>query len=370
MRILIISHEFLGTGGGNTIDNLSKSFSKLGNNVDIITSKYDYNYTKYKNVRVYQIPIGRKKIYATNAMNMFLFIILSFLFAIKLIQKNSKYDAIQCMFIFPSGIVGLALSKIFNIPLYIKLGGDIPGWMKYRFKSLSSLTTPFFIYICNNSNKIIVNSEGMKTYLHRFIKNEITIIPPGVDLNYFLPKIQRMPNSKIKIILCVARLVPEKGIHLLLKAIQSIDEIQLRILGDGPGIKELKNLAFKLGIESKVLFLGHVPSKTLRDNYQNADLFVLPSFIDDLPTSSREALSSGLPLVISNFYGSEDLIDGNGFIVPMNNEILLEQKIRYIIKNDMIRIKMGEKSREIAIRKFDWSKISEQYLNIYYKNKR
>jgi glycosyltransferase involved in cell wall biosynthesis len=103
-------------------------------------------------------------------------------------------------------------------------------------------------------------------------------------------------------LLSVGRLVPEKGLDLLLKAYRSVPgDRKLVIVGDSSFsddyARHLRDLATE---DPRVLFTGYLYGDTLAAMYQNAGLFLLPSLLEGLPLTLLEALGSGLPVVASD----------------------------------------------------------------------
>ena len=107
------------------------------------------------------------------------------------------------------------------------------------------------------------------------------------------------PSSSHPRLLCVARLAPEKGIDLLLRAFISVIAVypnaRLTILGTGPQDAALRRLASQLGLEAAVDFAGF--HNDLASFYAQSTLFVLPSRHEGMPNALLEAAAAGLPLV-------------------------------------------------------------------------
>jgi len=122
-------------------------------------------------------------------------------------------------------------------------------------------------------------------------------------------KVGRQSNSSAPRLLAIGRLAHEKGFDLLLHAFatvrEALPEVQLLIAGDGPEELTLKAQCSQLGLESAVVFLGHVdhPSTWFPDT----TLFVLSSRQDAMPNALLEAAACGLPIVATP--ASQGLVD-------------------------------------------------------------
>lgn len=139
-------------------------------------------------------------------------------------------------------------------------------------------------------------------------------------------------------------------------------------MGDGDEKYNLQNLAKELKIEEKVEFLGRIPHKETPKYYQEASVFVLPSFNEGMSNAMLEALATGLPIISTNTGGAKELVkDGiNGFIVEKENEEDIAKKIIILIENPDFREKIGRESRKIA-ETMSWKKVAGEYLEVYNK---
>jgi glycosyltransferase involved in cell wall biosynthesis len=118
------------------------------------------------------------------------------------------------------------------------------------------------------------------------------------------------------VVLTVARLDGQKGIHHLLDAVSAVPNASFAIAGDGPNRAALEAYAASVGVSDRVRFLGHrqdVPSLLAA-----ADLFVLPSLYEGLPLSVLEAMASGVPVIATGIGGTDEVVrDGEtGTLVP------------------------------------------------------
>ena len=168
---------------------------------------------------------------------------------------------------------------------------------------LNRLYIPLDQLLIKKANGIIVNSP------HQI--HEITIMGGEQKIIEFIPILfkplgSRQFTSKKKRILCVSRLDSRKGISFLLHAFKKmITDVKARliIVGDGPEKHNLLKLADSLSLP--VEFLGTISYENLSKIYNEADLFVLPSFYEGLPLVALEAMACGTPTIVSD--GSPDL---------------------------------------------------------------
>ena len=160
-------------------------------------------------------------------------------------------------------------------------------------------------------------------------------------------------NAKIKLLI-VARLTPPKRIDLLIKATEHLD-IELHIVGDGEQKEFLNNITHK-----NVFFHGEING--FKD-FGLYDIFALISDSEGLPLSALEAMSSGMPLILSDVGGCSELICENGILVNNNiNEI--SNAINFCIENSDI---LSQKSYELFKNKFNLEVNKSEYLDYYKK---
>jgi len=154
--------------------------------------------------------------------------------------------------------------------------------------------------------RVVVQTSAVAEYFARRGVGRLTVIPNPVEE---LPTIRRTPGKSF-LWLAVARLNPEKGIDLLLRAwavsVRSQNS-RLRILGDGPLRTELEALATSLGIADSVEFAGFVSDKV--PHWTQAGAFVLSSRNEGFPNALCEAMAVGLPCV------SFDCPSGPAFLI-------------------------------------------------------
>jgi glycosyltransferase involved in cell wall biosynthesis len=145
----------------------------------------------------------------------------------------------------------------------------------------------------------------------------LEVIPPGVEIDQFkyVPPIKKDYFE----ILTVGYLLKRKGIQYLIYAMPAIvkenEHVRLKVVGSGPCEGELVKLVKELHLEEHVKFVGYVPRQELPMVYAGCDVYVQPSLSETFPSSIREAMSTGRPIV-GTFVGfiDEHIREGfNGF---------------------------------------------------------
>lgn len=151
------------------------------------------------------------------------------------------------------------------------------------------------------------------------------------------------------IVLCVARLSEEKGVSVLIEALWSVEKGGLRfhsiIVGDGPLRTKLEKRAAELGLRSRITFMGH--QEDVRPYYAAATICVLPSLSEGLPLVLLEAMASGVPCVVTQVGGIEEVVTHgvDGFIVPPRSPDAVSGAIRCLLENEPERARIAAKAR-------------------------
>lgn len=151
-------------------------------------------------------------------------------------------------------------------------------------------------------------------------------------------------------VLFVGRVIHRKGVDVLLRAIQRLNErVKVWIVGGGQ-IRKFKALAGDLGVRDRVFFLGEKENPF--PELGRADLFVLPSRSEGFPNVLLEAMALGRPVLAADCEtGPDEIIDGsNGRLFPVEDCEALSREIEELIKADEEREKL-EREAQRTVRK-------------------
>ena len=180
----------------------------------------------------------------------------------------------------------------------------------------------------------------------------------GVNPLVFAP-VARTPEPRVFSLLCVGRLTPAKGQHLLLEAIAGLrgsgEQVRLHLAGDGPDRASLQRHAQALGIADRVEFHGALNHDQVRALYARCDAFVLPSFAEGIPVVLMEAMAAGLPCVSTRIAGIPELIvDGeSGFLASPSSLDELTDRLRQLIHDPEMRTRLAANGRRRVCEAYD-----------------
>ncbi|NLJ41812.1 MAG: glycosyltransferase family 4 protein [Clostridiales bacterium] len=168
----------------------------------------------------------------------------------------------------------------------------------------------------------------------------------------------------------VARLIPSKGIEVLIDAIPQIIReypgAKFMIIGDGPIMPDLKRKAAGLKCSDRVIFSGYI--KDIWSYYETFDIFVLPTLSEGLGLSIIEAMSLGKPVISTKIGGIQEVIEHNynGYLVTPGDSEELADAILYFLSHPSLVKEYGEKGRAMANKKFNPKTMIQETSQVIY----
>lgn len=226
-----------------------------------------------------------------------------------------------------------------------------------------------FLKLCEYSaiffpNKTITISKALKDYFENKFKKETIYIANGANIcpGYT----DRETNGKAeRYILFVGRLVPEKGIHYLIKAFNEL-KTNMKLIIAGESSFTDKYVSYLRSISGKnIEFLGFVQERGLRQLYKSAYLFVLPSEIEGSSVSLLEAMSYGKCALVSDIPECREVIENCGVSFRTGDYLDLKNKLQYLIDNTEITDDMGLRARRRITGCYSWEHIINDYEALY-----
>lgn len=279
------------------------------------------------------------------------------------------------------GYAGRSLSRVLDVPLVSTIHATEYG------RNLG-LHNPMQKEIHDIERNLILDSECIvccSNYMRDEIQNlfhpspsKIAVIPNGASMNRYrvtdLPSDQEFEgiDKGEPVVFYVGRLVPEKGVSILIKAfrlvLQAIPSAKLVVAGRGPQGPELQRLVAELGLGDRVWFSGYV-SDDLRDRiYHRANVAVFPSLYEPFGIVALEAMASGTPVVVSDVGGlGEIVIHGEtGLKVnPLDEDNLASALIR-ILSDPRLANRLRFQALKVITEKYNWDKIGAKTSQVYH----
>jgi len=225
-----------------------------------------------------------------------------------------------------------------------------PAWSP-GFRRVSTITDCTDLFLCPSEfvRADLVNRWGID-------RQKTTIVPYSVGAEWH--KTQQNRNLEIGQILFVGAADLRKGIHYLAMASEILASrgrnYKFRIAGNvqdsvrsKPGCKHLE-------------FLGRISRSKIREEFQRADVFVLPSLAEGSATVTYEALACGVPVVTTAAAGSVVRHGVDGFIVEERNPQAIANAIETLVENRDLRTTMADSARSRA-KEFSWADYGERF---------
>ena len=319
--------------------------------------------------------------------------------------KKNDFDMIHVHFPFPLALFGIAMKIASKKPMVVSCHGS-----EVNMAKKNRIFRVIFRWMMKYADKITVNSGFMKNELTKIVVNrEIEIIPMGCSAgDVFLKDRDRKEKNEKTKILFVGRLIKLKGVNYLIETFKMLDsqKYELHIVGDGPEREGLEELdvgdvnSEQKGSEtvnretvnreekkplvthhasritrhpSRITFHGYLTGTALEEMYRSADVFVLPSIVDDqgytegLGTVLLEAISFGIPVIGSDVGGIPDIIiDGKtGFLVMQKDSVSIAQAIEKTADNPELAEKLTKNALNHLAQNFSWEMITNKFTLIY-----
>ncbi len=225
-------------------------------------------------------------------------------------------------------------------------------------------------------DRIVVHTESYGTTSASLRGHELEIVPSVVDLERFRPGRDaselrhRLGLDGCRLIAFTGRLVPHKGVDVLLRALASLPpDVHLIVVGRGPRLVDLTVLARRLGVGDRAHFYPSVSDEELPYYLALADVFAFPSQnrLEGFGLAVAEAMATGLPVVTSDMPGVREVID-DGVQGLLFEPLLAEDlaaKIRALLDEPARGRAMGAAGRRRAEERYALGRIADQLTRLY-----
>ena len=219
---------------------------------------------------------------------------------------------------------------------------------------------------------IICINPYVKEMYNNLTQARLYSIENPIDDKYFEIKNQEVPDR----ILFIGPIIKRKNILDLLKAVnlvkRKIPGINLNIVGavgETECFEDLKKYIEENDLESNVEFLGHVTEERIFEEYGKCSVLALFSLEETAPMVIAQAMAAGKPAIATDVGGVAHLInDGEtGFVVQCGYSQKMAESIEQILKDDVLRLKMGEQAKKEAVSRFKGESVARKTYEIYKK---
>jgi len=296
----------------------------------------------------------------------------------KLWKRRKEYDLVYFLMQGLHLATGMPTARLLGKPFVMKVSGSDQitrmgqSWMgRLELRWLRKWT-----------RRLMILNPGMaaEATAAGFLPEQLCWMPNPVDSSLFAPcqparrSVQRAglgiaPEALVAIY--VGRLAPEKQLASLLGGFAGVarqfPDAMLVLVGDGPEREGLRSRAAALGLEAQIRFAGQLEIPEVCRWLQVSDVFALVSSREGFPCSLTEAMSTGLPSVVSAIPASMQLIeDGvHGLHAAVKDETAIAGAMARLFSDGGLRARMGEAARARAMENYSTAKVVDRYEALF-----
>ena len=216
-------------------------------------------------------------------------------------------------------------------------------------------------------DRVVALSHAMKVELEQAGLKPVEVIHNGVPV-----RAQRSPLSHPPTVAYAGRLVPEKGIHILVRAFAiakaQVPQARLLIAGQGKSGEELRELAVQLGVADSITWLGHLPRAELERQFDQAWVQVVSSlWAEPFGNVTTEAMMRGTAVIACAVGAQPEILqpDVTGFLVPPGDVDAMATSLTQLLQDQALAEAMGQAGRERALNCFSEEYRTEQFIALY-----
>jgi len=216
------------------------------------------------------------------------------------------------------------------------------------------------------------NQEAARVLRAKGYDGAVYVVPQfGVDPHVYRRETSRVQRRARFVIGYVGRLVEEKGVQVLLRAVAGLGgDWQLRVVGDGPYRTALEALSTELAIEPRVVMEPWVPSAEMPHKLNGLDVLVLPSLTrsnwkEQFGRVLVEAMASQVPVVGSSSGEIPNVIGDAGLIFPEGGHDALRERLSRLMSDGELRATLGERGRARVLERYTQERVAAQTYEAY-----
>lgn len=259
----------------------------------------------------------------------------------------------------PIGLTGLLAAKMLNLQTSGIYHTDFPEYIRILTEDrfLESLAWSYMHWLYGQMDTVFVNSEQYrKSWIDRgFAPEKLKILPRGLDTDLFNPSRRDLTfwpgsaNSAEVRLLYVGRISREKDLDVLVAAYEKVraagHPVKLYLVGHGPYSDALAAAL------PDAVFLGYLEGEALAKAYASADVFVFPSTTDTFGNVVIEAQASGLPVIVSDVGGPQELVQEgiNGLVTRGHDTDDMARAIMHLVSDGPLRKIMAVNARQSVL---------------------
>jgi glycosyltransferase involved in cell wall biosynthesis len=370
MRILVLNHEFppVGGGGGRAAESICQVLAMRGHDVRVLTShiKGQSRDERRDGYRIIRIPSLRTQAFRASLPSMFAYVLAGLWAGSRLIRLFQP-DVIHVHFAVPAGALAWVLSKITRVPYVLTAHlGDVPGGVPEKTRDWFRWIFPFTRFVWHDASARVAVSEFTRGLALQHYREEILVIPNGVDVN--LAESLEIHTNNPPVIAFAGRFMEQKSPLRVVEVLNEINDIPWKcvMFGDGPLLEHVKHSISRYGLEDRFVLTGWIAPEEVMEWFGQSDILFMPSLSEGLPVVGVQALSKGLAIVASRVGGFVDLVDEdrNGHLLEPGDTAGFAAKIQSLLKNPDHLLSLRKHSLQKA-KSFEITHIAVQYETLF-----
>src|SRR6185295_13188068 len=262
-----------------------------------------------------------------------------------------------------------AVAKKHDVPLVISPRGTLSDWAFQH----GSVLKPLFWFLVQKpaltaTSCFHATAESEYEAIRRMgFRQPIAIIPNGIDI----PAFARKQPKNLRTLLFLGRVHPSKGLDMLLPAWQAVQKRfpgwRLMIAGPDNGgyLSKMRHLAAQLHLE-RIEFVGGLIGRQKWQAYQEADIFVLPTYSENFGMTVAEALAAGVPAIVSKGAPWRDLEQKRGgWWIDIGLDPLVTCLNHALDQSPDVLEEMGQRGRVWMQSEFSWEQVGAMMDQTY-----
>lgn len=256
-----------------------------------------------------------------------------------------------------SAFVGFLLKKIFRRPLIVNI------YSSYDSVPFSPLFLSIIKKVLNQADFVLTQSHSSLSLLKSIgiYSHKLDLYHHWIDLSRFKPlSLSKTPHN----FLFIGRLIPQKGVRIVLKLASFFPQLNFLIVGSGPDYQKVLKHSEKL---KNIKLFSEIPYHGLHHYYQMADIFLFPSlYAEGWGRTAMEAVACGLPVLGSNLGAIPENLDSSVSVLFKPTLINFQKQINLIIRSPKTYTELQKNCRPYALKHFsvkNFSNLKKIYLS-------
>lgn len=237
-------------------------------------------------------------------------------------------------------------------------------WYAKLFYHFSNYLTAYI------PTKVIFDNIYTKEYFEKKFHRHYNFVPYGSEVKINSRQSSIFENIGVlpgEYFLFVGRFIPDKGVHLLVKAFQKVKtDKKLVLIGGSPSPNDFEKEILSTN-DKRIIFPGYIYGDDTNILIKNAFVYIQPSLIEGLSPVILTVMGLGTPLVCSDIVENKFITENNATHFKSGNIEDLSEKIVYTLNNPGEIKQLAEAGQKDILSRFNWDTITDQYITIFSK---